>query len=396
MFALMCYSIPGKILSIERGIVALDYFGETRKARNEFIDVARGDYVYAQGGFVIQKIASQEAESVLEAWRELFFKLKAIDTRLAAKKGSLYQRANAIRQEHHGNACCVHGIIEFSNHCTNDCAYCGIRNANTRLERYRMTQEEIVEVASHAVHTLGFKALVLQSGDDEYYDASRLSRVIKEIQRVAPCLITISVGERNAAFYQRLYDEGARGVLLRFETGDEKAYASLKKGSSLATRLALLKELRAMGYLVATGFLCGLPGQTKEGLARDIEITGSLEPEVFSIGPFIPHPDTPLASSARVSVEDVLTVIAQARIRYPQAKILVTTALETLDPAQALRLGLLSGANSLMMNVTPYRYKKLYELYPHRYGVTQSIEDRIRDVVALLQSIGRAPTDLGV
>lgn len=392
----MCYSIPGKVLEVKDTLVTLGYFGEKRKARNELFAIACGEYAYAQGGFIIQKIPSPQAEAILDSWQELFFKLKEIDARLARHSETLYQKANQIRQQYHGNSCCIHGIIEFSNYCRNECLYCGIQHKNQAVRRYRMEVADIIDTAVYAVDTLGFKALVLQSGEDEYYDEKKLIAIVEGIMQKSPCLLTLSIGERTPDIFKLLYQKGARSVLLRFETSNPQIYAKMKPGHTLAQRLALLAALRNTGYLVMTGFLIGLPGWGKEDIIKDIELTAELGAEMFSFGPFIPHPDTPLAGEEQVSLETALEVIAEARIRNPEAKILVTTALETMDKKNGLQLGLMAGANSIMLNVTPPRYQQLYSIYPLRAGTDTAIESRIEFVIGLLQSLGRAPTDLGL
>lgn len=391
----MCYAIPGKVIGIDKGFVTVDYFGETKRARNEFYELAKGDYVYAQGGFVIQKVTEAEAQPVLEAWHELFFKLQEVDAKLAQNGRNLYERANNIRQKHHGNSCCVHGIIEFSNYCRSNCLYCGIRNDNKDITRYRMSVDEIVEAASHAVNKLGFKALVLQSGEDMWYDEKKLTQIVTRIREKAPCLIILSIGERGIEAYQALYAAGARGILMRFETSDQGLYEEMRPARLLKDRLDLIGALHNIGYLIMTGFLIGLPGQTKEDLISDIELTNSLGADMFSFGPFIPHPGTPLAGGPLPFTENVLDIIAQARIMNPEAQILVNTSFETLDRENAVRLGLMAGANSLMINVTPSKYRPLYDIYPNRAGIDVEIEERISNIVGILRSIGRAPTDLG-
>lgn len=392
----MCYAIPGKVIGIDKGFVTVDYFGEKKRARNEFYELAPGDYIYAQGGFVIQKITEAEAQPVLQAWEELFFKLQEVDAKLAGNGKGLYQRANNLRQKHHGNSCCVHGIIEFSNYCRNDCLYCGIRKENNSITRYRMSPEEIIEAACYAVNKLGFKALVLQSGEDTWYDETKLTGIVTKIREKAPCLIILSIGERGIKIYETLYAAGARGILMRFETSDPGLYEEMRPAHILKDRLDLIGALHNVGYLVMTGFLIGLPGQTKEDLINDIKLTNSLGADMFSFGPFIPHPGTPLASGPSPSTEDVLDIIANARIMNPEAQILVNTSFETLDRKNAVRLGLMAGANSLMINVTPAKYRKLYDIYPNRAGIDLEIAERISYIVNILESIGRAPTDLGM
>jgi len=397
----MCYAIPGKITNIDDKIVTLDYFGEAKKARNEFYELSLGEYVYAQGGFIVSKIKESEALESLEAWKELFSKLKEIDRKLAFNPKDLHQTANAVRQKHLGNACCVHGIIEFSNYCTNDCLYCGIQNSNKKLKRYRMSIEEIVKAADNAVNKLGFKALVLQSGEDSRYTDEKLADIVSGVRKKCECLLILSIGERDINTYKKLYDLGARAVLLRFETADEKLYEKYRPGRHLKDRLELIRSLGKMGYLVMTGFLIGLPGQKEEDILKDIDLTASLGAEMFSFGPFIAHPETAIGRGVlqyapTELLELSLNTIARARIMYPEAKILATTALETLDKENGIKRALMAGANSLMINVTPDKYQVFYDIYPDRAGVGVDVKKKIDDTISLLRSIGRAPTDLGI
>ncbi len=392
----MCYSIPGKVVEINDNIVVVDYFGEKKKARNEFYELFLGDYIYAQGGFVVQKIPPDEAKDILKIWREYFFKLQELDLRLTHEPKTLYQIANSTRRKYLGNSCCVHGIIEFSNWCRNNCLYCGIRKDNTQVKRYRMSMEEIIEQVRYAVLELNFKALVLQSGEDLWYDENVLVPLVKKIMEEVPILLILSIGEREIGLYEKLYQAGARAVLLRFETSNPSLYERYRPDHRLDDRLTLIRQLHNFGYLIFTGFLIGLPDQTEQDILNDIELTGSLNTEMFSFGPFIPHPDTPLKDTPKPTMEMVLTTIARTRIMYQESKILVTTALETLDKENGAKSGLLSGGNSLMINLTPNKYRKLYEIYPKKADVDEDIKDVIQKNLNLLSSLGRAPTDLGL
>jgi biotin synthase len=392
----MCYSIPGKVTEINDNIVTLDYFGERKKARNEFLKLSVGDYIFAQAGFAVQKISPQEAVESLAAWKELFFKLQEIDLRLAREPKNLYQIANNIRQKHLGNACCVHGIIEFSNYCQNSCLYCGLRKENSLLTRYRMSIEEIIDTAVLSVNDLGFKALVLQSGEDLWFDDEKLIKIVKGILDKCAVLLSLSIGERSVETYKKLYQAGARGALLRFETSNKNIYKKMRPGKILEDRINLINELRQTGFLIMTGFLIGLPQQSEEDILEDVELANSLGTDMFSFGPLIPHPETPLGKENPPTLDSVLNTIARTRIMNSEAKILVTTSLETLDKQEGARKGLMSGGNSLMINLTPEKYRKLYDIYPDRKGSDVDVRKRISEVINLLQEIGRAPTDLGL
>ena len=326
----MCYAIPGKVVKIELkkcshgsckgsgNISIIEYFGEHRKALNEYDDLKVGEYVYAQGGVVVNRIPEQDALEILDIWKEKFFELKKADKELSSitknnkdvstnlfavlKKVNLrkkltnddlryllsikdknelrllYETSNNVRQKIHDNACCVHGIIEFSNNCRQNCEYCGIRR-DAKINRYRMTKEEIIETAKNAAEKLNFKALVLQSGEDEYYSDEMLCEIIKEIRKLN-VLIFVSFGVRSKESYKKFYDAGAIAILLRFETSNKKLFETMRKGTSFDERIELIKYAKKLGYVIATGFIIGLPGETDEDLLNNILLAKSLEPDM--------------------------------------------------------------------------------------------------------------------
>ncbi len=432
----MCYAIPGKIEAFDNKLVVVDYFGEKRKAYNELDGLSIGDYIYAQGGYAIAKIPEDEAKSILAVWKETFFDLQEVDLKLSrlnlnqesvsqeflkildnAAEGRelsredlrvliseknkpalelLFKTANFLRQKHHKNSCCVHGIIEISNYCRCACAYCGIAEGNKQITRYRMSQKEILEAARQAIEEHGFKTLLLQSGEDSGYRLEELAEIVRQIKANWPALIFISFGEVGLDNLKLLYAAGARGLLLRFETSNPQLYKQVTAGKDLSSRIAHLKEAYALGYMVVTGSLIGLPQQSEEDILNDILLAKELHAEMYSFGPFISHPQTPFANNPSASAEIILKVIALTRIiDSAHAKILVTTALETINP-EARREALLAGANSVMLNVTPVKYRPFYSIYPSRAHEKESIEVQIKDTIGLLMSLGRSPTDLSV
>lgn len=432
----MCYAIPGQVIRIQDKIVTVEYFGEEKKAINELENLQIGDYIYAQGGYVINKITEIEAKDILSVWKETFFELQEVDLRLSRltfdkniidKKVSIildkalenvslskddfeyllrkedentlqliYKTANFLRQKYLKNSCCVHGIIEISNYCRCRCMYCGISRYNKTLTRYKMTAEEIAAAAVKAVTKFGFKALVLQGGEGEHYSIDELAGVIRKIKKEAGVLICVSFGEVGAEGLQKLYDAGARAILLRFETSNPQLYAKFHPQRNLDSRLFNIKKAYQIGYLIITGALIGLPGQTPQDIINDIFLAKELNAEMYSFGPFLPHPHTPLGSNNRIDSEEIFKTLALIRLLDPQnGKILVTTALETLNP-EARRKGLLSGANSVMINVTPLEYRKQYEIYPDRMHRSKEISVQIEETISLLISLGRSPTDLGI
>ncbi|MCP4051247.1 MAG: [FeFe] hydrogenase H-cluster radical SAM maturase HydE [bacterium] len=426
----MCYSIPAKVVEIKNHIGVIDYFGEKRNILLDDDRVKTGDYVYAQGGILVRTIPEKEALEILETWKEIFFELKKVDESLSKIKTDklpenamhilqkvnlrktltkkelaslfeldhknelsvLYEIANNVRQRSHGNASCVHGIIEFSSYCQQNCFYCGIRK-DKNIERYRMTCKEIVETAGNAVDKYGFKALVLQSGEDYWYSDSKLEEIVKSVRQLG-VLVFLSIGSRSISTYKKLYAAGARAALIRFETSNKASFSKLRPGTTLQDRIALIKELKRIGYILATGFIVGLPEETSQDIINNIMLTKYLAPDMYSFGPLIPANGTPLEKEAIIKKELILKTTAIARLADSNSNILVTTALETLD-LSAGKEALLAGANSMMINITPVKLKKLYSIYDNRAGINTVLHKSIKQTTDLLYNLGRAPVDTG-
>ena len=329
---------------------------------------------------------------------------------------------------------CVHlrAIIEFSNYCRQDCLYCGLRRSNAKVARYRMNPDEIVQAAVVAWRVHRFGTFVLQAGEDPGYSPDGLARAVRGIKASTGASVTLSVGEAPDRYYRMWREAGADRFLLKFETSDPDLFAVLKPTTTLAARMGRLKSLRDMGYQVGSGIILGLPGQDRSGIARDLILCGEEDYEMVSIGPFVPHPCTPLgrpaldhgqtqanatgSASARMpDVRSTLNAMAVARLLTPMAHIPATTALGVVGRrdggwrGQAARylgqmdsicgnaeytsdaryLALLAGANVLMLDVTPWKYRGLYEIYPGKPGADgDELVDSVNTAICEIRRLG--------
>ncbi len=281
----------------------------------------------------------------------------------------LFEEADRIRKEFAGDTVHLRGLIEFSNYCRRDCLYCGLRKSNQRAVRYRMTTAEILTAAVQAGH-LGFQTVVLQSGEDPGYSIGVLCDLVRKIKGGTGAAVTLSIGERSYEDYKRLREAGADRYLLRFETSDPLLFGALKPDSVYANRFQCLRWLSELGYQAGSGNMVGLPGQSVESLADDILTFKELELAMVGLGPYIPHPDTPLRDSANGTIDRVLRVTALTRIVTKNAHLPATTATGTIDP-QGRQKALQCGANVLMPNVTPLRYREHYRIYPGKICVSE-------------------------
>lgn len=326
------------------------------------------------------------------------FKKKDIITLLSIKNKKqmqmLYKKADDVRREYLGDDVHIRGIVEFSNICKNNCDYCGIRRDNKNFKRYRMTPEEIFRIVKDAHKKLGYGSVVLQSGEDDYYNTKMMFNIIRKIKKDTGMAIVLSIGERPVSDYKRFKEAGADRVLLRFETSDSRIYKRIhnKKSAtkkSLKERISLIKHLKKLGYHIGAGPMIGLPGQTKNSLAEDILLFDKLRINMAAMGPYICHQDTPLKGSRNGTVEDTLKMIAITRIVCKDIFIPATTALQTLDKASGRQKALMAGANILMPNITPRKYRKHYLLYPNKVCIDESPDDCASCVKGVIMSVKR-------
>lgn len=279
----------------------------------------------------------------------------------------LFAAADRVRNNNVGSEIYLRGIIEFSNVCERNCLYCGLRKGNGKAKRYRMTEKEILETAANIKKT-GIATCVLQSGEDSFYDVYKICRLVESIKKETDLVITLSVGERPIEDLRAFGQAGANRYLLKHETASPKLYEYLRPGCKLGDRITCLKNIKELGFETGTGNMVGLPGQTPEILADDLILMRMLDADMLGIGPFISHPETPLAGIENDDIEMTLRVIAIARLITRNTNIPATTALATMHP-QGRLLALSVGANVVMPDFTPSAYKSRYEIYPGRADV---------------------------
>ncbi|OGI00857.1 MAG: [FeFe] hydrogenase H-cluster radical SAM maturase HydE [Candidatus Melainabacteria bacterium GWF2_37_15] len=299
----------------------------------------------------------------------------------------LFAAADRVREKYVGNEVHLRGLVEFSNICKQNCFYCGLRRDNKNIERYKLEPQTIIEFAQKAA-SYGYKTMVLQSGEGDYYNIEQMCHIIREIKKL-DVAITLSIGEKTEEEYFAYKQAGADRFLLRIETTDEELYKKLHPGMSLENRKNCLKNIRKAGLELGTGCLVGLPGQTLESLADDILYFKKLNADMIGIGPFIPNENTPLRDEAGGTFELSLKVMAITRLLLPDINIPATTAMETLDPNGRL-IALQSGANVVMPNVTEGEYRKLYELYPGKICVNDTPAHCRSCITGKIASIGRS------
>jgi len=330
--------------------------------------------------YIIDKL--YEAKDVNE--QELLFLLNNISS---DEQEYLHKRADEVRRRSYENKVYMRGLIEFTNYCSRNCVYCGIRRDNKKAQRYRLTEDEILECAAVG-NELGYKTIVLQGGEDSYFTDSRLVEIIKKIKSMFPeNAITLSIGERSYESYKKLFEAGADRYLLRHETASEELYAKLHPGASFKNRAKCLKNLKEIGFQIGAGFMVGLPGQTNEDIVKDLMFLKELKPHMCGIGPFIPHEDTPLKNYKGGTLEVTTLMLSIVRLLLPKVLLPATTALGTIDKTGREK-GIKAGGNVIMPNLSPIGVRAKYALYNGKISTGDEAAECRRDIEKRINDIG--------
>lgn len=325
-----------------------------------------------------------------------------------SKLDELWHRADKVRHENVGDEVHLRGLVEISNYCVRKCGYCGIRVENRSIQRYRMSADEIISCVNDAKN-FGYGTVVMQAGEDFGLTANFIAGVIRRIKAETGLAITLSLGERTEEELVLWREAGADRYLLRFETSDSALYEHIHPSlpNKKSNRFEHLRMLDRIGYEVGTGVMVGIPGQTFDTLANDILLFREFDIDMIGVGPYIPHPETPLWQESdglslptnrnQVPNTELMTykVVALTRLVCPETNIPSTTALATLNTESGRELGLQRGANIVMPNITPTEYREKYEIYPGKACLSETASQcnfcMTGRIISIGRKVGRGP-----
>ena len=336
-------NFSSKLFPSESEVGYLPYFEEKDKTSSELLRLLSEKHHLSLSSF--ERILRERTEEDEELARQL---------------------ARECTEKYYGRGVYTRGLIEFTNYCKNNCHYCGIQRGNQEVERYRLSKEEILSCCEEG-YRLGFRTFVLQGGEDPYFTDEKIVEIVQAIKKAFPdCAVTLSIGEKSRASYEKYFRAGADRYLLRHETADKEHYQYLHpKELSWEHRMRCLQDLKDIGFQVGCGFMVGSPHQTAKTLAKDLYFIQEFQPDMCGIGPFIPQHATVFAKETAGTLQDTLFLLSLLRLIHPNMLIPATTALGTIDK-RGRELGILSGANVLMPNLSPTAVRKKYLLYDNK------------------------------
>ena len=299
----------------------------------------------------------------------------------------LRQKADEVRKKVYGNKIFVRGLIEISNICKNDCYYCGIRSSNKNCERYKLSEKDILSCCENG-YNLGFRTFVLQGGEG-VFSVDFICDIVRKIKEKYPdSAVTLSLGEYQKSDYEKMKNAGADRYLLRHETICKEHYEKLHpQNMSFDNRLRCLNDLKELKFQVGSGFLVGSPYQTDEIIAKEFKFIEEFSPEMCGIGPFIPQKDTPFKDEKSGTAEETAYYLSIIRLIKPNILLPATTALGTIKEG-GRELGIISGANVVMPNLSPETERKKYALYDNKLATCVESAEQIEKLKMQMQKIG--------
>jgi len=330
--------------------------------------------------------------------RSEIIQLLSIDDR--SEMDALVARAGAAKAATIGRNVYLRGLIELSNVCVKNCYYCGIRCGNKNITRYELSDDEVMSAVDFAWRN-SYGSVVLQSGEQQSPRfTQRVALLVAKIKEHTnnEVGVTLSCGEQTLDTYRQWYAAGAHRYLLRIETSSQELYKKIHPDNpqhSHEKRLTALRDLQTAGYQTGTGVMIGLPFQTIENLADDLLFFQRMNIDMVGMGPYIEHNETPLYEHRHALLPPderlrlSLRMVAVLRLLMPDINIAATTALQTLHPT-GRELAVQAGANIIMPNITPKKYRENYLLYQNKPCMDEDAEQCKHCLENRLQQIGHS------
>lgn len=307
-----------------------------------------------------------------------YFPTEADLTAIGGRQTSLHELAAAETGKHFGKKVFVRAVVEISNHCRENCHYCGMRRDNRDLARFRARHEQLAEMLIHH-RPASITDVNIQAGEDPVAVREIAIPLIKALRRETNLGISVCLGTLSPQLDDELQAAGASIFILKFECANPAQYELLEAPGTLDERVSHIHELAKKNWNVSSGFIAGLPGQTMDDLLKNFELARSLPLRGCSVSPFIPSTDTPLRNHSTANGDLTFNSVAALRVMRPDWVIPAVSAFN-LAAQDGYRRGLRAGANLVTINLTPDEFRDDYIIYKRdRFIMT---EERVLGAIA--------------
>ncbi|MFN8259905.1 MAG: biotin synthase BioB [Chitinophagales bacterium] len=233
--------------------------------------------------------------------------------------------------------------------CTEDCAYCPqAARYNTGLKAHKLMDVNEVLMKAHEAKESGSTRFCMGAAWREVRDNRDFDRVldmVKEVNKIG-LEVCCTLGMLTEDQAQKLKDAGLYAYNHNLDTSEEQ-YGKIITTRTYEDRLHTIGNVRAAGISVCSGGIIGM-GETDEARIAMIYTLSTMpeHPESVPVNALVAVEGTPLEGMKRVSVFEMVRMIATVRIVMP--KTMVRLSAGRLDmPVAEQALCFMAGANSI-------------------------------------------------
>jgi hopanoid biosynthesis associated radical SAM protein HpnJ len=279
---------PGDSLAASRAIdfVAREEFDFTCKEIAEgrpLKDVAGISYTLADG-----RVQHNPPRSMIENMDELPF------------VAPIYQRDLKIERYFIGYLKHPYVSIYTGRGCRSKCTFC-LWPQTVGGHRYRVRSAANVIAEAKWIKDNMPQVKELMFDDDTFTDSSNMDRVHDIARGLHELGWTWSCNAKANVPYASLKimkDYGLRLLLVGYESGDDQILHNIKKGLRTDIARTFTENCRKLGIQVHGTFILGLPGETKETIAKTIAFAKEINPHTVQVSLAAPYPGTTLYKQA--------------------------------------------------------------------------------------------------
>ena len=233
--------------------------------------------------------------------------------------------------------------------CPEDCAYCPqAARYHTGVETHALLKDEVVLAAARRAKDAGSTRFCMGAAWREVRDNRDFDRVLGMVTQVNDLGLEVccTLGMINEYQAERLKAAGLYAYNHNLDTSREH-YGDVITTRTYDDRLDTLAHVRQAGISVCSGGIIGL-GETDADRVAMLHTLATLpqHPESVPVNALVPVAGTPLAEQPRVSVWEMLRMIATARLLMPRTIVRLSAGRQEM-PVTEQALCFLAGANSI-------------------------------------------------
>lgn len=268
----------------------------------------------------------------------------------------LMYRAATVHREHHATGevqVCTLLSIKTGG-CPEDCSYCPqAARYNTGVKVHKLLDTKVVLDAAQKAKNAGATRFCMGAAWREVRENRDFDKVLDMVRGVSDLGMEVccTLGMLNDDQAKKLKEAGLYAYNHNLDTSEEY-YDDIITTRTYKDRLKTISSINNANISVCSGGIIGM-GETDEDRIGMLYTLATLpiHPESVPVNALVPVEGTPLAEQPRVSVWEMVRMIATARILIPNAMVRLSAGRELMT-TEDQALCFMAGANSIFSGDT--------------------------------------------